>query len=69
MIFHLDLTAYEQEELNQLSDELFNNELHHFSKNVMFKVFTEEEKQTDKFKRYNYLLDLKLKHLKQIKES
>ena len=61
-----NLTAQEMEELKQLSDELFNGDCNHFSKNVMFKVFTEEERQTDKFKRYDILLKQRLRDLKEM---
>ena len=61
MIFYLDLTAYEQEELKQLSHKLFSGN--------SFVVFSDEEENSYDYKRYSDLLERKLKYNKQIQEG
>ena len=61
MMFYLDLTAYEQEELNQLTHKLFSGN--------SFVVFSDEEENSYDYKRYSDLLERKLKYNKQIQEG
>jgi len=59
-IFYFDLTVYETVELEQLKEHLFKGE--------SFVVFTEAEKNSLEFKRYDLLLKKKMQYLKQINE-
>ena len=58
MTFHLDLTAYENEELKLLSKKLFGD--------TSFKVFSDAEKNTLDYKRYDELMSRKLKYLEEV---
>lgn len=58
--FYLDLTAYEQAEFNQLKNHFFGKD--------KFVILTAEQENSKEFKRYDDLLNRKMKYLKQVTE-
>lgn len=56
--FYFDLTAHEKEEFNQLKQKLFGDD--------KFKIFSKEEEESGEFKRYDHLLQKRMKYLNQI---